>query len=180
MFESQELVTACNWTQLRSRAPCSNKVTISPKAGDVAIQCNIPPGLDSTPAHGRSFGGNGLAYHHPYDTHNLHTLAELCLKRADLEYAQLQNSSEFPSDQVKYMVDAETACSSQNLPGMKLEGAPSVVMPTKRNFVKTEERGSDIRTIASYEKKRNQANTTKKEPRSRLSKLEEELEKMMQ
>ena len=119
-------------------------------------------------------------FHHRYDTHPLHTLAELCLRRADFDYAQLQDSSKVGNEEAKSAADRENARNLQSLHATR-ENGQHASNSLGMKFVKKEREGKqELRNITGHDKKRIKGEIPKKEPGSRLNKVEEELEKMLQ
>lgn len=159
-------------------------------AGDVAIQCNLEPGANS---HAQRVinGGNQPPVFPALDTRGLHTLAELCLRRADYEFcAQNVNLDNRESNNSK-------------LQGKKLDRHDSFREPHKLHESKFKRRVSDSFADLRREQVKEQAKETGEEKcedlkerrkqavgrsinvsddnsSSRLHKLEEELEKMLQ
>lgn len=154
----------------------------------MAIQCNLETSANSHAPRVRN-GGNQPAIFPALDTRGLHTLAELCLRRADYEFC-VQNVN----------VDHRNTTKSE-LHETELNKTDSFREPRKvheskfkrsvsesiarREQVKVEEKESAEEKCDDLKERKKQAarrsiNVVNEKSSTRLHKLEEELEKMLQ
>ncbi|XP_068686748.1 uncharacterized protein [Montipora foliosa] len=152
--------------------------------GDVAIQCNLESGENLHVPNAIVSGGNQPNSFPALDTRGLHTLAELCLRRADYEFCA-QN------------VNLDSKGTNKNgLLGTEFRDPRSLHEPQHKRLVSdslaslrpepvkvetkepAEEKCEDLKERRKQAMRR--ASSASDESSSRLHKLEEELEKMLQ
>lgn len=158
--------------------------------GDVAIQCNLESGTSSHVPRVIN-GGNQPAVFPALDTRGLHTLAELCLRRADYEFCaqnvnldnrDTNNSELHGTDLNKH--DSFREPHKVHESKFKRRVSDSFVN-LRREQVKVEAKETVQEKWEDLEERRKQAvrrasNVSEENSSSRLHKLEEELEKMLQ
>ena len=152
----------------------------------MAIQCNLENGANSQVTNGR----NQPSLFPALDTRGLHTLAELCLRRADYEFCAQNvnvddrdtNSSELQAELNKNDTFREPRRVHESK--FKRRVSDSFVS-LRREQVKVEEKETAEEKCDDLKERKKQAarrsvNTANENSSTRLHKLEEELEKMLQ
>lgn len=157
--------------------------------GDVAIQCNLETSANSHAP--RATGGNQPAVFPALDTRGLHTLAELCLRRADYEFcaqnvdhretnksemhaAELSKNDTFKEPFKVHESKSYKRRVSDNLASLRRE---QVKVEDKETAA--EEKCDDLKERKKQAARRS-INVVNENNSTRLHKLEEELEKMLQ
>ena len=163
--------------------------------GDVAIQCNLESGASSHVPRVIN-GGTQPAVFPALDTRGLHTLAELCLRRADYEFCsknvnvdnretnnrETNNSELHGTDLNKH--DSFRQPHKVHESKFKRRVSDSFVN-LRREQVKVEAKETAVEKWEDLKERRKQAvrrasNVSDENSSTRLHKLEEELEKMLQ
>jgi len=150
--------------------------------GDVAIQCNMESGANPHVPHSIS-GGNQPTAFPALDTRGLHTLAELCLRRADYEFSTQnvdtdnKNTSNTGSLGTDFREPFKLHVSQK-----KRLVSDSVVPTLRKQQVGAKE--SAVEKCEDLKERRKEAlrraSNASDEGSSRLHKLDDELEKMLQ
>ncbi|XP_078378865.1 uncharacterized protein LOC144662007 [Oculina patagonica] len=158
--------------------------------GDVAIQCNLETSANSH-APRVSNGGNQPAVFPALDTRGLHTLAELCLRRADYEFCVQNVKVEHRNTNKSELHETElnknnTFKEPRKVHESKFKRSVSDNFgSSRREQVKVEEKESAEEKCDDLKERKKQAakrsiNVVHEKSSTRLHKLEEELEKMLQ
>ena len=156
----------------------------------MAIQCNLETSANS---HAPRFsnGGNQQAVFPALDTRGLHTLAELCLRRADYEFCAQNvnvdhrdtNKSELHETELN---KNDTFREPRKVHETKFKRSVSDSLASlRKEQVKVEENESAEEKCDDLKERKKQAarrsiNAVNEKSSTRLHKLEEELEKMLQ
>lgn len=159
-------------------------------SGDVAIQCNLETSANSHVPRATN-GGNQAAVFPALDTRGLHTLAELCLRRADYEFCAQNVNVDHRDTNNSEMHEAElnkndTFREPRKVHESKFKRRVSdSLVSLKREQVSVEEKETAEEKCADLKERKKQAarrsvNTVNENNSTRLHKLEEELEKMLQ
>lgn len=149
-------------------------------SGDVAIQCN----LENSHTPRVSTGGNEAATFPALDTRGLHTLAELCLRRADYEFCTQTSKIDKRDNEVNKHESFREPYDKLHDPRFKRRVSDSFanVKRERLNFEakeSAEEKCEDLKERKKQAVKRG-SNVSDDNGSTRLHKLEEELEKMLQ
>lgn len=157
--------------------------------GDVAIQCNLETGANSQVPRVTN-GGNQPSVFPALDTRGLHTLAELCLRRADYEYCAKNVNVDHRDTNSSELHEAELNNDTFREPRKVHESkfkrrVSDSFVSLRREQVKVEDKETAEEKCDDLKERKKQAarrsvNTMNENNSSRLHKLEEELEKMLQ
>ena len=152
----------------------------------MAIQCNLETGANSQVSRVTD-GGNQPSVFPALDTRGLHTLAELCLRRADYEFVNADhrdtNSSELHETELN---KNDTFREPRKVHESKFKRRVSdSLVSLRREQVKVEEKETAEEKCDDLKQRKKQAarrsvNSVNENNSTRLHKLEEELEKMLQ
>lgn len=156
----------------------------------MAIQCNLETSANSHVPRVTN-GGNQAAVFPALDTRGLHTLAELCLRRADYEFCAQNVNVDHRDTNNSEMHEAElnkndTFREPRKVHESKFKRRVSdSLVSLKREQVSVEEKETAEEKCADLKERKKQAarrsvNTVNENNSTRLHKLEEELEKMLQ
>lgn len=159
-------------------------------SGDVAIQCNLETSANSHVPRVTN-GENQAAVFPALDTRGLHTLAELCLRRADYEFCAQNVNVDHRDTNNSEMHEAElnkndTFREPRKVHESKFKRRVSdSLVSLKREQVNVEEKETAEEKCDDLKERKKQAarrsvNTVNENNSTRLHKLEEELEKMLQ
>jgi len=162
----------------------------SSATGDVAIQCNLESNANSHVPRAIN-GGNQQAPFTVLDTRGLHTLAELCLRHADYEFCT-QNVNVDNRDTNKSEMRGSVLNNHDSFKEPRKVHEPRFKRRVSDSFANLREEHLKIETNEAAEEKcddlkerkkqavRRTTNVPEENRSSRLHKLEEELEKMLQ
>lgn len=162
----------------------------SSTTGDVAIQCNLESGANSQVPRVTN-GGNQPSVFPALDTRGLHTLAELCLRRADYEFCAQNVNVDHRNTNSSELHEAElnkndTFREPRKVHESKFKRRVSdSLINLRQEQVKVEEKETAEEKCDDLKERKKQAarrslNTVNENNSTRLHKLEEELEKMLQ
>lgn len=147
----------------------------------MAIQCNLESGANPHVPHSIS-GGNPPTAFPALDTRGLHTLAELCLRRADYEFSTQNVDTDDKNTNKTGSLGTDFREPFKLHVSQKKRLVSDALVPTLRKQVgakeSAEEKCEDLKERRKEALRR--ASNASDEGSSRLHKLDDELEKMLQ